>query len=313
MSTFLKLFSDSFHIQSNLVTLLHKPKLSAAYIHQAAKTNSANNSEQKISANEAVTDFKINEPITNSYSLQNSLNAGFNSLYNSCSLNNVNQNTSNDNSIQSLPLDSANVPNIQNQTLKQRINNLVIKTLAENMEKDKSSNQIHNDKSNTSNCLTGDTWKIKVLQITRLINTVNDCLLIVTSIIRSGSTTDQPVISLDCEGINLGPNGQLSLLQICTMKGEVYIFDILCCPALITKGGLKTLLESEHVVKVIHDCRNDSINLYNQFGITLKNVFDTQVNLNVLFFERTLNILLLNYRPLMLYCSCKNMVNLFIK
>jgi len=26
----------------------------------------------------------------------------------------------------------------------------------------------------------------------------------------------------------------------------------------------------------MHDCRNDSVNLYNQFGITLKNIFDTQ-------------------------------------
>lgn len=26
----------------------------------------------------------------------------------------------------------------------------------------------------------------------------------------------------------------------------------------------------------MHDCRNDSVNLYNQFGIQLKNVFDTQ-------------------------------------
>jgi exonuclease 3'-5' domain-containing protein 1 len=35
LSTFLKLFSDCFHIQSNLVTLLQKPKLSDAHIKQA--------------------------------------------------------------------------------------------------------------------------------------------------------------------------------------------------------------------------------------------------------------------------------------
>lgn len=27
----------------------------------------------------------------------------------------------------------------------------------------------------------------------------------------------------------------------------------------------------------MHDCRNDSVNLYRQFGIRLRNVFDTQV------------------------------------
>lgn len=30
-------------------------------------------------------------------------------------------------------------------------------------------------------------------------------------------------------------------------------------------------------LQVIHDCRNDSVNLYNQFKIMLTNVFDTQV------------------------------------
>lgn len=35
LSTFLKLFSDCFHVQSNLVTLLHRAKLSDAYVQQA--------------------------------------------------------------------------------------------------------------------------------------------------------------------------------------------------------------------------------------------------------------------------------------
>jgi len=32
---------------------------------------------------------------------------------------------------------------------------------------------------------------------------------------------------------------------------------------------------------VINDCRNESLNLYNQFGIAMKNVFDIQVSLSV--------------------------------
>lgn len=32
-------------------------------------------------------------------------------------------------------------------------------------------------------------------------------------------------------------------------------------------------------LQVINDCRNESLNLYNQFGIAMKNVFDIQVSL----------------------------------
>lgn len=33
-------------------------------------------------------------------------------------------------------------------------------------------------------------------------------------------------------------------------------------------------------LQVINDCRNESLNLYNQFGIAMKNVFDIQVSLS---------------------------------
>ena len=33
--------------------------------------------------------------------------------------------------------------------------------------------------------------------------------------------------------------------------GQVIIFDVQTCPALISQGGLKQLLESEHIIKVI--------------------------------------------------------------
>lgn len=56
----------------------------------------------------------------------------------------------------------------------------------------------------------------------------------------------------------------------------MFIFDVLTCPEIVVAGGLKKLLESESVIKVIHDCRNDSVNLFAQFEILLTNVFDTQ-------------------------------------
>lgn len=73
LNTFLKMFSDCFHIQANLVTLLHKPKLSEAYIQQAQArtrdqlTNSFNNSNATRRTQSPVTmgDFKLNEPVSN--------------------------------------------------------------------------------------------------------------------------------------------------------------------------------------------------------------------------------------------------------
>ncbi len=40
---------------------------------------------------------------------------------------------------------------------------------------------------------------------------------------------------------------------------------------------LRSLMENSSVVKVIHDCRQDSAALFYQLQIRLANVFDTQV------------------------------------
>lgn len=75
------------------------------------------------------------------------------------------------------------------------------------------------------------------------------------------------------------------MIQLGTTRGEAFIFDVASCPDMVPLGGIKEVLESEKVIKVIHDCRNDSVNLYNQFQILLKNVFDTQSAHAVLQFQ----------------------------
>ncbi|XP_052081827.1 uncharacterized protein LOC127719645 [Mytilus californianus] len=84
-------------------------------------------------------------------------------------------------------------------------------------------------------------------------------------------------IAMDAEGVNLGKEGPLTLLQIGTVDNKVYLFDIKSKPDLFKKGHLEDLLQSEKTVKVIHSCAGDSAALFHQFGIKLKNVFDTQV------------------------------------
>nr|XP_016929944.1 uncharacterized protein LOC108009794 [Drosophila suzukii] len=207
--------------------------------------------------------------------------------------------------------------NSVNQTLKQRINTLVIRTLAENLEKDKQSlanqqvgstsphaspvhsiansgsnqnassaanNANSNPNSNPNNAnhspshsyFVGDTWKIKVLQNTTVIANVKQSVFVTDIILKYAAKNENIVVSLDCEGINLGLKGEITLIEIGTTRGEAFLFDVQSCPAMVTDGGLKTVLEHDQVIKVIHDCRNDAANLYLQFGILLRNVFDTQ-------------------------------------
>lgn len=85
------------------------------------------------------------------------------------------------------------------------------------------------------------------------------------------------VLAVDCEGVSLGVEGPLTLVQVGNYSGEVYLFDILKNKDLLSRGRLGTLLESPNITKVIQSCSNDSAALYHQFKVTLKNVFDTQV------------------------------------
>lgn len=395
LKTFLKLFSDCFHIQSNLVTLLQKPKLSNSHIQQAQEklnlsnstftttpavsnitiapaatassigsgsANGSNNTSRTASPKNMIGDFKLNEPVSvgiggpASVAAVNALNnskseptSGFDSLLinndfkmeNLCPKNcptssiysrsqqtqsqPVKQDPNTTSTTTAAATDKANAinnnnpaVNIKHQSLKQRINNLVIKTLAENLEKDKQSmsaiqqthhsvavgpggtnaatTQTNNNPSphpvsptpsspvHSNNYFIGDTWKIKVLQNTRVISTVKESLFVTQAILKS-AYEDQTVISFDCEGINLGVRGQITMIQLGTTRGEAFIFDVATCPDMVPHGGIKQVLEAEKVIKVIHDCRNDSVNLYNQFQIMLRNVFDTQSAHAVLQFQ----------------------------
>jgi exonuclease 3'-5' domain-containing protein 1 len=398
LTTFLKLFSDCFHIQSNLVTLLQKPKINENHIHHAQKILYKNTVNQIPSPQQQpqpiVGDFKLNEPISNTMMIMggnnninnnnnnnnnnnhhqgksfksnspslnyndDSMSNGRNStndlpslglpqtfheikLENLCSKNcppkltygnsiiSNNSNNSNSNHI-NINNNNVNYQNTQqnnvhhdlpptqqvnspignksertdrgagdrraNLTLKQRISNLVTKTLAENEEKDKkvtnvlqpihNSNGLNNTVSSSSstsqssaqsrNYFMGDTWKIKVLQNTRVITTIKESQFVCEAIRKSAPPDECVIISFDCEGVNLGVKGQLTIIEIGTIRGEAFIFDLQLCPQLVSDGGLKGILEDENIIKIIHDCRNDSFNLYAQYNVLLRNVFDTQV------------------------------------
>lgn len=86
-------------------------------------------------------------------------------------------------------------------------------------------------------------------------------------------------LAVDCEGYNLGRSGTLTLLQIATPDKRVYLFRIQDPDARekMMAAGLRAVLESSAVKKIMHDCRNDSDALYHHAGVSLKGVIDTQM------------------------------------
>lgn len=135
----------------------------------------------------------------------------------------------------------------------------------------------------------------------RTVNIVREASNIITKIINTADA-----VAFDCKGYNLGFNGQITLIQLgylpsskqtgssnqhphrllselkdCRLgdqqrqKPEVCIFDLITNPELAY--CLKPLLESDKIIKIVHDVRNKSNALYNQCEIMLQNVFDTQV------------------------------------
>lgn len=87
---------------------------------------------------------------------------------------------------------------------------------------------------------------------------------------------DEAILALDCQGVYRGSHLRLTLLQIGTSKGKVYLFDVQENKNLLLNDGLRHLLESKDIEKVMFKCSKDSGALYHNFQITLQNVFDIQ-------------------------------------
>ncbi|XP_046328667.2 piRNA biogenesis protein EXD1-like [Haliotis rufescens] len=86
-----------------------------------------------------------------------------------------------------------------------------------------------------------------------------------------------PVVGVSCKGANAGGKGTIYLVAVATLQGDVYAFDVRRDKNIILDGGLVRLFQSTDVIKVIHDCAADAAALHRGFGVTLSNVFDTQV------------------------------------
>jgi len=88
----------------------------------------------------------------------------------------------------------------------------------------------------------------------------------------------EKIIGLDCEAIEMGKKGQLSLIQISTeSSARVYLFDIIALGQSAFKYGLKDILESKSILKIVHDCRRDSEILFHQHQVNLTHIYDVQI------------------------------------
>lgn len=83
-------------------------------------------------------------------------------------------------------------------------------------------------------------------------------------------------IGLKVHGSLWGLSGKLSLISVVLPTGQIFIFDVFMCPAVLNETNLGKLLESEDILKICHTCQNDAGTLFNNFGVQLRHVFDTQ-------------------------------------
>ena len=179
-------------------------------------------------------------------------------------------------------------------SLNQRLRSQIIKIVSDNLQYDsqqQQNHQIHNsnsvdsiDSSNQHGDLLYDSLDLQVIK-PKVVVTNRECNDIVEDIFENCTE-----VAFDLEGINLGPTGEVTLIQLAfiyqkdflkyserhTIIPKIYFFDVLLNRNLLD-NGLKKLFESDTIIKICHDVRNNSVSLNKNYGITLKNVFDTQV------------------------------------
>jgi len=91
----------------------------------------------------------------------------------------------------------------------------------------------------------------------------------------SGAFADVKVIALDLEGVDLSRAGRISIVQVST-PARCFLIDVLGKgPDDLVVSWLRSLLQSENILKVIHDSRMDSDALFHLLKIELVNVHDT--------------------------------------
>ncbi|KAB8303169.1 hypothetical protein EYC80_004617 [Monilinia laxa] len=117
-----------------------------------------------------------------------------------------------------------------------------------------------------------------------LTDTPAGIIKLIDSLARSDLPTSPPSVYIDLEGVNIGREGSISILQVFILPiDEVFLVDVynLGEQAFSTENTsgitLKSILESQLIPKVIFDVRSDSDALFSHFGVKLSGVIDLQL------------------------------------
>lgn len=293
--TFLHMNSRVFLVQANMVSLTAEREQSLRE-RQSANSNRdvdllPNKTTTKVMKPQPVKDESLQSSMNEESSQKSpmvanitNINSGSSTIISISPTNSSSNNNSNNNSA------------AKNKSFNQRIRSQIIKVVTENLQIDSRTSNVHsnnytNDSNDSfSNQPSSDTFYDSIdLQLIKpkIVVTNKECEDIIADIMKNCTE-----VTFDLEGINLGTSGEVTLIQIGfiyskefalysrddtnRLQPKIYLFDVLLNRNLI-KAGLARLFESTDIVKVAHDVRNDSVSLYKNFGITLNNVFDTQV------------------------------------
>ncbi|CAD6194617.1 unnamed protein product [Caenorhabditis auriculariae] len=98
---------------------------------------------------------------------------------------------------------------------------------------------------------------------------------------------DKKVVGLDMKTVTVGVDAESFLsLGVVATTSQIGIFDLASSDVIILESGLKSILESDSVVKVIHDARRVASLLAHKYAVHMRNVFDTQVAHSLLQHEK---------------------------
>ncbi|KAL1500169.1 hypothetical protein AB1Y20_012838 [Prymnesium parvum] len=104
------------------------------------------------------------------------------------------------------------------------------------------------------------------------VDTLSECEAQCARLAREGE------VAVDFEGVDLGRGGELLLAQLASPTPPAVILDIAKLQAAaFEEGGLRALLESPRVLKLVYDGRADADALYHLYGVRLLNVCDCQI------------------------------------
>ena len=119
----------------------------------------------------------------------------------------------------------------------------------------------------------------------RLVDDYNAVAELIDDLLQSpSSSTGQPQLYVDIEGVKLSRDGTISIVQILSLaKSTVYLVDVHVLGALAfsipgSSGmTLKHVLESESIQKAFFDIRHDSDALFGLFGVRVAGIQDIQL------------------------------------